>query len=86
MLKGVIVAKTKTFPPRIHNLVKLADICGLALAEDDKLFLEKISYYYLETRYPQEIIKINKQIRRTLARNYLDKTKEFAKWLKQEIK
>ena len=85
-LKGLVTARTKRFPPRLHNLVKLAGISGIALAEEDKLFLEKVSYYYLETRYPEEVIKINKQINRKLAKSYLDKTKGILKWLRQEIK
>lgn len=85
ILKALITAKTKEFPPRIHNLVKLAQLLSLKLSEEDKLLLEKISYYYLETRYPEEVVKINKQINRKLTKKYLDETKEIIKWLKHEI-
>jgi HEPN domain-containing protein len=86
ILKALITAKTKEFPPRIHNLVKLSELAGLILSAENKMFLEKVSYYYLEARYPEEVLKINKQINRRLANKYFDKTKEIIKWLKQEIK
>lgn len=85
-LKALVTAKIKEYPPRTHNLVKLADISRLKLTEEDKLFLEKLSYYYLESRYPEEIIKISRQVNRRLAKVYLEKTKGIIKWLKQKIK
>jgi HEPN domain-containing protein len=85
-LKALVTAKTKELPPRIHNLLKLAEIIGVELNEEDKLFLEKMSYYYLETRYPEELIKISRQVKRNLAKKYFDKTKEIVRWLRQKIK
>lgn len=84
-LKALVTAKTKEFPPRIHNLVKLTEIANVSLPEEDKLFLDKLSYYYLETRYPEEVIKISKQITKKLAKEYFKKTEEIIRWLKQKI-
>lgn len=86
VLKAIVIAKTKKFPPRIHNLVKLADIAGIVLDKEQSLFLEKLSYYYLETRYPDDIVKIGKQIKKNLAKQYFDKTGDIIKWLRQELK
>lgn len=86
ILKALVTAKMKEFPPRIHNLVKLADISGVIFSEEDKLFLDKLSYYYLETRYPEDIIKISKQINHKLAKKYFEKTREIVRWLKPKIK
>lgn len=86
MLKAIVTAKTKEFPPRIHNLVRLADLAEVILSQESRLSLEKMSYYYLEARYPQEIIKIGKGINKRLAIKYFEKTKEIIRWLKQKVK
>ncbi len=85
-LKAVVTAKTGEFPPRIHNLVKLAEIAGIVLDEEQNLFLEKLSYYYLETRYPEDIIKISKQVGKGLAKQYFEKGNKIVKWLREELR
>ena len=39
-------------PPRIHNLVKLAENTNIALSEDLKVFLDEATDFNLEVRYP----------------------------------
>ncbi len=54
MLKALIVKNTKSFPPKIHDLVKLLNLAGIDADKEEKEFLAKLNYYYLETRYPRE--------------------------------
>lgn len=86
ILKALVTIKTKEFPPRTHNLLKLAGIVGVNLTEEDKLFLEKLTYYYLETRYPETIARISKEIDRKTAKEYFEKSNKIIKWLTQKIK
>lgn len=39
-------------PPKIHNLITLADKTNLQLSEDDKSFLFGMNQFQLEGRYP----------------------------------
>ena len=39
-------------PPKIHNLVKLADLSKIDFSEEDKLFLMEVNEFNLEARYP----------------------------------
>jgi HEPN domain-containing protein len=86
ILKALVTIKTKEFPPRTHNLLKLVGIVGLNLTEEDKLFLEKLGYYYLETRYPETVAKISKEINHKIAKEYFEKSNKIIKCLKQKIK
>lgn len=86
MLKGIIILKTKEFPPRIHNLVKLAELAGLRRQDIDFEFLDKLSFYYIETRYPEEQLKLHKTISKKLCGVYYDETKKICLWLKYLLK
>jgi HEPN domain-containing protein len=76
---------TKKFPPRIHDLTRLAKTANLKLSEEQKGFLGKLSFYYIESRYPGEIEALYKQIDKALVSSYLLKAEEFLKWLKQKL-
>jgi HEPN domain-containing protein len=85
LLKAHVVKTTKSFPPRLHNLLRLLELSALSLSEENKKFLEKLSYYYLESRYPEEKKKISADVNRNLAQEYFLKTKELFKWLESKL-
>ena len=82
MLKALIVKNTKSFPPKIHDLVKLIKIARIDVEPEQKEFLAKLNYYYLETRYPGELSEISKQIKKDTAVDFYNNTKKIVKWLK----
>jgi HEPN domain-containing protein len=81
MLKALVVKNTGSFPPKIHDLVKLLNIAGIEALDEQKEFLAKLNYYYLETRYPAELSEISKLIKRQTALNIFDETRKMLKWL-----
>jgi len=84
MLKALIVKNTKSFPPKIHDLVKLLNLAGIDADKEEKEFLAKLNYYYLETRYPRELSEISKQVAKQTAITFFNKTKKTLKWLKSK--
>lgn len=52
LLKGLIVARTQEMPPKIHDLIKLAEKANLNLDEQRKEKLDTFNDFNLETRYP----------------------------------
>src|SRR3990172_8785663 len=55
LLKALIVDRTGDFPPRIHNLLRLAEEANVSGDNQQMAFLAELSAYYLRTRYPEEI-------------------------------
>jgi HEPN domain-containing protein len=49
IFKGII--SEKMFPPRIHDLVRLAKLAEVELKEEELLMLEKLSSLYVRVRY-----------------------------------
>lgn len=52
VLKAVWVSRTKTAPPRTHNLLVLAKGAGVSLSEQDRAHLATINRFNIEARYP----------------------------------
>ena len=85
-LKAVIVKRTGEFPPRIHNLLRLAEAAKVSLEPDRKQLLGDLSAYYIQTRYPEEIESIGGSVTPETAEEALRKTGEVAEWLFSMLK
>lgn len=86
ILKALVTKNTKQFPPKIHNLLKLIELSKIDIDETRKEFISKLSFYYIETRYPQEIVQMLKDINKKISYEYLENTKALLRWLKQRLK
>jgi HEPN domain-containing protein len=67
VLKAHVTRRTGELPPRIRNLVRLAELAGLDISEKEREFLERLSLYYIQTRYPSEIQDFAKTVTRSVA-------------------
>ncbi len=86
MLKALVTKNTNQFPPKTHDLLRLAEISKIDIDEARKEFLARLSFYYIETRYPEEIAKISKDLNRKTAFKYMNTTKALLRWLRLKLK
>ena len=87
ILKAYYQQKLNSFPPKTHNLVYLAEVCGL-FDELDKVqenLLYQLNPLNLETRYPEYRAKISKSLTKERLSEILKQTKEFQEWIKQKL-
>jgi HEPN domain-containing protein len=82
MLKAHVTRQTKEIPPRIHNLVRLAEIATLNLDEERKGFLREFGVYQLEGRYPDSV---QMPIDSDIVRDEISRAKEMLIWLKRQL-
>ncbi len=85
LLKAHIITRTGQFPPRIHNLVRLGELTGLEFSYEDKLLLECLSLYYLQSRYPPDVQALVKTVSRPMAAIYLKQVETLWKRLKRQF-
>jgi HEPN domain-containing protein len=85
LLKAHLTRRTAAFPPRIHSLARLVELAGIELSQDDKVLLERLSLYYLQSRYPPEIQALAKQITRSVAMTHLAQTEALWKQLRRKL-
>ncbi len=82
MLKAHVVKITNDMPPRIHNLVRLAEISQLKPNQEQLKFLYRFGLYQLEGRYPdagQATLDLE------TAKEKLISVKGLLEWLKVQL-
>ena len=85
LLKAHVIAGTAEFPPRIHSLVRLAEAATLSLSQEEKGFLERLSLYYIQSRYPPDVQNLTGKVNRSLAVEHLNQTESLWKRLRRQL-
>ena len=85
LLKAHVTLHTGELAPRIHHLVPLGEMSGQKLSVEDRTLLERLSLYYLQSRYPPEIQTLAKTVKRVMAADYLRQTEALWKRLRRRL-
>lgn len=83
-----IIASHDEFPPKIHNLDRLADMAGLTakLSNEQIKFIVSINPLNIESRYPTYQEGINKLLTQDVCHKIIEKTEEIVLWIKKQLK
>lgn len=82
ILKARVILKTADLPPRIHNLVRLAEITAVPFTSEQMTFLRGMNAYQMQGRYPEDFPMI---ISRETARDDMAAAEEMLAWLKKQL-
>jgi HEPN domain-containing protein len=82
LLKAHICKKTDKLAPKIHNLVRLAEIAELPLKPEDVDTLAEMNEFNLEGRYPITFVSAPTK---TESQAYMKKAKGVFEWLTQKL-
>lgn len=86
-LKAIFVDRNdNAMPPKIHNLVRLAEISKVELNDKQKNLLDKITDFNIQTRYPDYKFDFYKRCTKKYTDEYFDKIKELHTWLRSLMK
>lgn len=85
ILKSIIVKNTKSAPPLIHDLIRLAEKTGIDLTEDIKDELAEITTFNIEARYDDYKLSFFKKANKEFTSKYITMTKDILKWLKKYL-
>ena len=87
MLKALLALKyPEDIPPKIHNLINLAQKAEIPLPEDLKDFFQRIDNVSVATRYPEDLRTLSKEFNQDTTKRILTDTKRMIKWLRQQLK
>lgn len=86
-LKAIITTISSEPPPKIHNLIRLAELAGIKtiMAHEQIDLLASLTPFCIEARYADYQEKMSRLTKCKLAGEYLSKTKEFYKWLRKIV-
>jgi len=82
LLKAHICKKTEKLAPKIHNLVRLAEIAQLPLKSEDIDTLAEMNEFNLEGRYP--ITFVSPPTKKE-SQAYTKRAKGIFEWLTQKL-
>ncbi|MBD3378130.1 HEPN domain-containing protein [candidate division KSB1 bacterium] len=87
VLKAVFVAKNENkIPPKLHNLVRLAELSNIELDEKQRFDLDKINDFNIQTRYPDYKFEFYKRCDQKFANKQLEIIKDYFIWFKSLTK
>jgi HEPN domain-containing protein len=75
------------FPPKIHNLIKLADRAGLydKMTEQQKDFITDFNPLNIEARYPEHRKRIAAGLTNEYCKELIGKSEEMLCWIKTQL-
>ena len=85
-LKVMVTIKTKDHPPRIHNLLRLAELAKLDLTEKEIDLLADVNEFNLEARYPEVKYEFYKRCNKSFTDPYYQSIKKLYRELCQKNK
>ncbi len=85
LLKALYVNVNGDFPPYIHNLIRLAEICKLELTEEQKIFLATITAFNINTRYDDYKMSFQKKCTSEYTIKWIENIKSTRQWIKKLI-
>jgi len=84
-LKACFVADHQQFPPKIHDLVRIAFLAGVELNDETAEFLDSVNTFNISTRYPDEKFKFYKMCTHDFTTRHFEQIKEVFQWICQRI-
>lgn len=84
LLKGLVVSKTKTHSPYIHDLNMLAQKAGLGLTQEEKKELATISKFNIRARYDDDKFSFYRLADKKYAAEYFKVTSKYYLWLSKK--
>ena len=84
-LKANWVKVFEETPPKIHDLVKLADKTHFNLGSFDVSFLDELNKFNLESQYPDYKLEIYKLCTKEYTLILFIRIKEFFQWIKSQL-
>lgn len=87
ILKAVFVKNNENkIPPKVHNLVRLAELSLIEIDEERKILLDKINDFNIEVRYPEYKNELYKTCTKEFAEENRNHIKELYQWIKSQLK
>jgi HEPN domain-containing protein len=82
-----MISKDGVMPPKVHNLVRLAELSGLAesLSVEQKALLNELLPLHIEARYPSQKDKLAKSLNEQYCAGLVARTEEFLSWIKERL-
>ena len=80
-----VKTNTSNIPPKTHNLLLLLEQAKINLSEDDTDFLQKLTAYQIEGRYPDYLSLLHKTVIKNDAETIIKQAKILFECLQEKL-
>ncbi len=84
-LKGLYYEKHHSIPPKSHNLIYLLNQMGIKPSPDHGKFIVKLNEASIPTRYPENLVKLQKVYSKAVVDDILTQGREVVAWIKKQL-
>jgi len=85
LLKALYIKINNDYPPFIHNLLRLAEKCGLDLIEEQRLFFATVTAFNINARYDDYKMSFQKKCTAEFTSEWVENIKLNRQWIKKLI-
>lgn len=87
VLKAVLSTQNKEMPPKIHNLIRLAEMCGMfdKMNAEQKKTIFLLNPLNIESRYPSYKSNLMQQLTKEKCEEIIEQSKELKIWIKTQL-
>lgn len=87
LIKAVLSTQADEIPPKVHNLIRLAEKASLLdkMTDTQKKTLFLLNPLNIESRYPSYKDNLLKQLTADKCSDIINQTKELAQWIKTQL-
>ena len=82
LLKALYVKINNEFPPFVHNLLRLSEMCKLELNEEQKLFMVTVTAFNINARYDDYKMSFQKKCTPEFTTEWIENIKLNRQWIK----
>jgi HEPN domain-containing protein len=85
LLKALYVKTKNDYPPFVHNLLRLAELCDLKVSEEQKLFLVTVTAFNINARYDDYKMSFQRKCTPEFTSQWIENLKINRQWIKKLI-
>lgn len=85
ILKALIIEKTGKAAPYIHDLLSLAEVIEIELADDQKKLLREINTFNIAARYDDYKLEFYKKATKSYVEKYFNSADKLHSWLEKKF-
>src|ERR1035437_8574639 len=85
LLKALFIKINGGFPPFIHNLLRLAEKCNLAIDDENRLFFATVTAFNINARYDDYKMTFQKTCTPEFSALWIERIKTVRLWIKKLI-
>ena len=85
LIKAYYIKNNDSYPPFVHDLIRLTEKSGLILTEGQSDFLDTLSTFNIKAKYDDYKMDFYKKCSKEFTEKWISEIKDFREWIKKKL-